>query len=178
MQSSGRRLCSSAVLALGAVAGMAATSGQALAQDCKLSVHASPCVLYTGQSAAVDVLAHFPSSMYAFASAQFDVDATLPMWSFAASDVIAGPSVQGMSVSQSHAPQRGVYANPANLYRVWRGAFTPLTDEPALVEITADPSAISVYPSRLTSSSVPGVVTVGSDLVFVNPPPRNRSDGT
>lgn len=159
----------SVALALGAAAGLASTSGLALAQDCKLSVHASPSVLYTGQSAAVNVLAHLPSNIYAFASAQFDVHATLPMWSFASSGVIAGPSVQGMSVSQPHAPHRGVYANPANPYRVWRGVFTPLTNAPALVEIAADPSAISVYPSRLTSSSVPGVVAGGSDWVFVNP---------
>ena len=56
---------SSAVRAIVGIAGLAATSGTALAQDCKLGVQATPNVLYAGQSASVDVVAYFPSDIRA-----------------------------------------------------------------------------------------------------------------
>lgn len=165
------RRCTSiqTLLAMGTALGLASASGQALAQDSTMSIRATPNVLYAGQSASVDALAHFPSNIYAFASTQFNVHATTPAWSFASSGLIAGPSVLGMNVWQSHSPQAGVFANPANPYRVWRGVFTPTTRDPALIEITADPSAIALYPSRLTSSWIAGNVKGDSDWILVNP---------
>ncbi|QYK49436.1 MAG: hypothetical protein KF838_06185 [Phycisphaeraceae bacterium] len=158
-----------AILALSAAVGLASASSPAHTQDCKLTIHATPNVVYTGQSAAVDVIAHFPTGMYALASAQFDVRATMPMWSSVSSGVIAGSDVTGMAFTQPHAPHVGVYANPSNPNRIWFGRFTPKSDAPALVEIKADPTAMSVYPNKLTPSSVPGVATGGSAWVLANP---------
>lgn len=157
------------LVAMGTALGLASASGQALAQTCTLSVRATPNVISAGQHAAVDVLAHFPSSMYALASAQFNVHATQPAWSFASSGLIAGPDVLGMNVWQNHAPHTGVFANPANPYRVWRGVFAPTSTAPALVEIQAAPSAIALYPQRLTSSSIPGEVRGDRTWLLVNP---------
>ena len=78
-------------------AGLAAAmnGAVALAVDCKLSVQASPPVLTSGQTANVDVFAHFPSppalnAPYAFASASFDVLASHPAWSLASAGAIVG----------------------------------------------------------------------------------------
>ncbi len=154
------------------IATMAALSGvatPALAQDANLEVQITPNVLYSGQSADVNVFAHFPSDMYAFAAAQFDVFATEPTWSFASAGAIVGSDVLGINAWQLHAPHAGVYADPANPFRVWRGTFTPSSNAPALVEIMADPTGIAIYPSRFTSSSIPAVPTGTSEWVFVNP---------
>ena len=85
-------------------AGMVPAAG--LAQDCKLSVQATPQVLYTGQKARVNVLAHFPApptpnAPYAFASAAFDVLATDPQWSFVSDGAILGSDVLGIEVGQA-----------------------------------------------------------------------------
>lgn len=170
-----RRLpTTSAAVSLGAAAAIALSSSQVLAQECPLGVRAAPNVIYAGQSAGVDLLAHFPSNMYALASARFDVHATLPAWTFASSGVVAGSDVLGMDVWQTHAPQTGTFADPANPFPVWRGAFTPNTSKPVLVEIAADPSAMAVYPNRLTPSWVPGVARGDSDWILVNPLPVGR----
>lgn len=145
------------------------TGHAALAQDAKLGVTASPPLLTAGQSASVDVLAHFPDTTYAFAAAQFNVTSTHPMWSFATSGLIVGNNVTGMNVSQPHAPQSGSPADPRNPYRLWRGTFTPTTTEPALVRIAAAPSGFWVYPSGLTSSSASMPAAGGSAWVLVNP---------
>lgn len=163
---------SSRAVLLSACAGLATLTASAvpvLAQECTLSVHARPNVLYSGQSADVSVLAHIPANIYAYASTQFNVHATLPGWTFASSGTIAGSDVLGMDVWQSHAPRRGAFADPANPTRIWRGAYAPITNQPALVEINADPSRISVYPDRRTSSWVPALAEGGSSWVFVNP---------
>src|SRR6185369_8877317 len=71
-------------------------------QDCKLSIQASPQVLYSGQSANVNVLAHFPKppspgGAYAFASSTFDVHASDPMWTWATAGAIVGNDVLGIN---------------------------------------------------------------------------------
>ncbi|MBP8297977.1 MAG: hypothetical protein KAX84_17840, partial [Burkholderiales bacterium] len=153
-----------------AVAGLAACApGVALAQDCNLTVHAFPQLLWTGQSAQVDVRAHFPATAYAFAAAQFDVAASDPAWTFANAGTIAGNEVQGIAVVQPHAPQAGVFADPSNPIRVWSGAFTPASNDPALVEVKAVPSALSIYPDKLTSSWAPCGIEGGREWIFVNP---------
>jgi prepilin-type processing-associated H-X9-DG protein len=160
---------------LSCMAGLAGVfPGSALAQDCKLSVQATPHVLYAGESATVDVLAHFPSAPvlnapYAFASAAFDVHASDPLWSLASAGAIVGSDVLGIAAGQPHSPQTGVFADPANPYRVWRGVFTPDSDGPALVEVAADPTSFSVYPSKRTSSWAPREAEGGSDFILVNP---------
>jgi len=164
-----RRCQAAAVAAIHTIVGLAGASGQALAQDCTLGVRATPNVIETGQIARVEVLATFPSTFYAFASAQFNVRATHPAWSFASAGLFAGQDVIGINVWQHHAPQSGVFAIASNPYRVWRGVFTPDTNEPALVEITSDPSTIALYPHRLTSSWIPGEARGDSDWVLVNP---------
>jgi prepilin-type processing-associated H-X9-DG protein len=144
-------------------------AGVVNAQDCKLSVQATPRIVGPGQSAQVDVRAHFPSDAYAFASAEFDVFSTDPMWSFASAGAIVGTDVLGISVGQPHAPQLGVPADPANPLRIWTGLFTPVSAAPALVQIQADPSAFFYYPSSLTPSSAPCDGETGEDWIFVNP---------
>lgn len=156
-----------ATLAL--AAGLTALAAPSLAQECTLAVHASPSILFSGQSADVNVYAHIPSNMYAFASAQFDVHAGRPLWTFASSGVVVGASVLGMNVWQDHSPQTGAPADPANPYHVWRGTFTPTTNAPEMVEITADPSAASVYPSKLSPSWAPALPKGSSDWLLVNP---------
>ncbi|GMU82881.1 MAG: hypothetical protein AMXMBFR47_27520 [Planctomycetota bacterium] len=149
-------------------------SAVAAAADCKLSVHASPQVLYSGQSASVSVLAHFPTppapgGAYAFASSTFDVFATDPAWTFASAGAIVGNDVLGANVLQVHRPQLGVFADPSNPIRIWHGTFTPQSSAPALIEIEVDPTDFSVYPSKRTSSSVECDADGGSDFLFVNP---------
>jgi prepilin-type processing-associated H-X9-DG protein len=145
-----------------------------LAQDCKVSVQATPQVLYGAQSASVNVLAHFPSppapnAPYAFASALFDVHASNPMWTSASAGAIVGNDVLGINVSQAHSPQTGMPADPSNPFRLWHGTFAAQSDAPALVEIAADPTDFSVYPSKLTSSSAPREADGGNDFILVNP---------
>jgi hypothetical protein len=146
-----------------------ALTSPSMAQDAKLSVRATPSVVTTGQSASVDVLAHFPTSAYAFASAQFNVLSTHPAWTFSTGGVVAGNDVFNIFTTQNHMPQQGVFANPSNPFRVWRGTFTPTSNEPALVEVSADPQSISIFPSRLTSSPAPCNPEGGSEFIFVNP---------
>lgn len=148
--------------------------GIALALEGKLTVQASPQVVYTGQSAQVNVFASFPplpspDGAYAFASSTFDVNATDPGWTFATAGAIVGNDVLGASASQAHMPQLGLPADPTNPIRVWHGTFTPVSNIPAVIEIEADPIDFSVYPSKLTSSSAPANVVGSSDLLFVNP---------
>ncbi len=139
------------------------------AQDCKLTVQAAPNVLKFGQTAKVDVRAHFPASAYAFASAEFDVLSTDPAWSFASAGAIVGTDVLGINVGQAHAPQIGIVANPSNPIRVWTGNFTPVSAAPALVEINVDPASFWYYPAKQTSSSVACDTEGGEDWIFVNP---------
>ncbi len=164
---------SKGVLFLALAAGVAAVAGPitALAQEGKLSVHASPPVLYSGQSANVDVLAHFaaPGGAYAFASSAFDIYASDPMWTFASAGAIVGNDVLGASATQLHWPHLGVYANPSNPITIWHGTFTPQSDEPALIEIEANPTNFSIYPSELTSSSVACDAEGGSAYILANP---------
>ncbi|MFM9958618.1 MAG: hypothetical protein ACKVZJ_11120 [Phycisphaerales bacterium] len=153
-----------------ALAGLAAgTPHAACAADCKLTVDASPNIISSGQSANVNVLARFDASNYAFASSLFDVLSTHPAWTFSTGGAIVGDDVFGVFASQSHAPQVGAPANPANPFRVWRGTITPATNVPMLIEIEADPQDFSVYPSKLTSSAAPCDADGGSDFVLVNP---------
>ncbi len=162
--------CRGTALSLLAVAGGFGQSPVSVhAQDCKITVHASPQIVYAGQSASVNVLAEFPAAVYAFASAQFNVHSTHPAWSFVSGGVVVGDDVLNIAASQAHMPQQGVFAHPANPYRVWHGVLTPTSNAPALIEVTADPLGFSMYPNRLTSSSVACDADGGSDLVFVNP---------
>lgn len=159
-----------AALAFVAAAGtLGLCDSAARAQDCKLSVHASPQIVYAGQSASVDVLAEFPNTSYAFAAAQFNVLSTHPAWTFTTGGVVAGDDVLNIFASQPHSPQTGVFANPANPYRVWRGVLTPTSNAPALVEVSADPQAFSIYPDRRTPSWIACESTGGNDLVMFNP---------
>ncbi|MBX9735520.1 MAG: hypothetical protein K2X32_01220, partial [Phycisphaerales bacterium] len=159
-----------AALALVAAAGaLGLCDSAAMAQDCKLSVHASPNIIYAGQSASVDVQAEFPANHYAFGAAQFNVLSTHPAWTFTTGGVVAGDDVFNIVASQPHTPWTGVFANPANPYRVWRGALTPTSKSPALVEISADPQAFSIYPNRRTRSWIAGDVEGGNDFVMFNP---------
>lgn len=154
-----------------AAAAIAAAAGAAAAQDCRLSVAASPSVLYPGQSAQVNVLAHFPLPAYAFASAQLSVAATQPAWTFASAGVIAGNNVLGINVNQAHLPGAGIHADPSNPLRIWHGRFTPASFAPALVRFDAIPGPYSYYPSGLTPSSVPCSAEPGRDYLFINPLP-------
>lgn len=147
----------------------AALSTGAAAQNCKLSVQASPNVISSGQTSHVDVFGSFPTSVYAFASAQFDVESTDPMWLFASSGAIVGNDVLGINISQSHLPQVGVLADPTNPLRIWTGEIMPAVAGPALVQVHADPASFWYYPSKLTSSPAQGVPVGGSDFIFVNP---------
>lgn len=175
-------MCSSSRFARPAPAAMLLASSacalvaasQALAQDCRLRVQTSSPVLMDGQSANINVFATFarppaPNAPYAFASAEFDLLSTHPSWTFASAGAIVGNDVLGINVSQPHAPQLGVFADPANPYRVWSGIYTAMSNAPALVEIKADPTDFSVYPSKLTSSSAPCEAQGGSACIFVNP---------
>lgn len=159
---------------LAALAGASVCAPAAAAQDCKLSVHVSPQVIAGGQSTNIDVMAHFPTppapgGAYAFAAATFDVFATLPLWTFASAGAIAGGNVLGISAGQAHQPQLGLPADPSNPIRIWHGMLRPMTAGPALIEITADPTGFSVYPSKLTSSAADRDAEGGSGYVLVNP---------
>jgi len=159
-------------MALAGAAAMAPTG--VAAQDCKLSVQASPQVLFSGQSAQVNVFAHFPSppapnGAYAFASSNFDVSASDPAWISASAGAIVGNDVLGINASQVHAPQLGAFANPSNPIRVWHGRLAPQSAAPSVIEIKADPTDFSVYPSKMTSSSAPCDADGGSNYILVNP---------
>ncbi len=158
-----------ATLALFAAGSVGMTPPLAAAQDSELVVQATPNVLRSGQSASVNVLAEFPASAYAFASTQFDLFSTHPAWTFVSGGAVFGDDVLNIDASQQHAPQAGVFADPANPERIWRGAFTPTSSAPALVHISAAPRSFSIYPSRLTSSAEPRDAESGSDFIFVNP---------
>lgn len=141
----------------------------AAAQDCRLSVQAVDPVLMPGETTPVYVWAHFPASAFAFASANFDVQAGFPGWAAASAGVIAGANVFNIAVSQQHTPPLGILADPANPRRIWHGTFAPVSYEPALVRIHATPTAFSYYPSELTPSSVTCDADPGRDYVLVNP---------
>lgn len=137
----------------------------------KLSVQASPQVLYSGQSSNVNVFAHLAGSPapYAFASSTFDIYASDSAWSFASDGAIVGNDVLGASASQAHMPRLGQLADSSNPFRVWHGVFTPQSKAPALIEIKADPTDFSVYPNMFTSSSAQCDAEGDSDFLFVNP---------
>lgn len=161
-----RRLATPLLAAAGLLAAAAPGS---LAQDCRLIVEATPRVISTGQSAQVNVHAAFPAAMYAFASAAFDVYASMPAWTFASGGVFVGDDVMGIVASQKHEPQVGNPADPSNPIRVWTGLFTPTSAAPALVEFESDPASFAVYPSELTPSWIPCDAAGTRDWVFVNP---------
>ena len=135
------------------------------AQDCKLTVDASPKILVLGETAQVNAFVHFPATAFAFASADFDVFATEPSWSFATDGAIVGNDVLGINVGQAG----GGLADPSNPLRVWFGNFTAVSAVPAMVEITAIPSDFNFYPSGLTPSSVSCDAKTGADWILVNP---------
>lgn len=166
MQNKSHPARSALTAALAFAAGLAAP---AVAQDCALAVQASPFVLTPGQSAAVDVVAKFPAEAYAFAASEFDLAASHPSWTAASSGAIIGNDVFGASHSQAHAPQLGIFADPTNPFPVWAGEFTPTSSDPAFVQIKAVPNSFWIYPSKLTSSSVPCDADSGNAWCFVNP---------
>lgn len=141
----------------------------ATAQDCQLQIQAMKNVLWPGQSTDVQVFARFTPSMYAFASAQFRVLADIPAWTFASAGAIAGSDVVNIDVSQAHQPFLGVFADPSNPLRIWHGTFQPTSWVPRLVRIETSPLGVSVYPSKLTSSSVPCTPQRDVDWIAVNP---------
>lgn len=144
-------------------------TGLATAQDCKISMRAAADVVTSGQTLAVDAYALFPATAHALASASFDVLATHPAWSSSSNGAIVGNDVLGIVSAQAHNPPLGVIADPANPMRLWHGQHAPVSDVPAVVQYQAQPGALSVYPSALTSSSAPCDTAGGSDLVLVNP---------
>jgi hypothetical protein len=156
-------------LALGALAAACGLAGQASAQDCKISMHAGTDVAYAGQSIAVDAFASFPASAHALASAGFDVQSTHPAWSSASGGAIVGNAVLGIAAGQAHNPPLGIVADPSNPYRLWHATHVPSFAAPAVVQYAAQPLGLTVYPSALTSSSVPCDTLGGTDLVLVNP---------
>jgi prepilin-type processing-associated H-X9-DG protein len=151
------------------LAGLVAVTSSLRAEDCRLEVRASPLVVVSGQSAQVNVLAHFPAAAYAFAEASFDVAASLPEWTYGSAGVLAGANVLGIEVGQHHHPQTGPFANPSNPIRVWTGRLTPDSDAPAFIQVSAAPSSFSYYPSALTSSAVPCEAAGGQAWIFANP---------
>lgn len=151
------------------LAGLVALASPLRADDCILEVQANPPIVLSGQSAQVNVLAHFPASGYAFAEADFDVLATQPQWTYASSGVIAGANVVGMHVEQAHSPQLGILADPSNPIRLWTGLFSPASDAPAFVSVVAAPTAFAYYPGVLTPSSVPCAAAPGQSWIFANP---------
>lgn len=160
-----RRLLAASVAAVP----LALVTSAAVAQDCSLSVHASPQVLAPGESAKINVLAQFPSTFHAFAAATFDMKASHPAWTFASSGVIVGTTVGGIAVSQPHVPPLGILADPANPYLAWTGKLKPTSAAPALIEVESSPGEFWVYPSAQTSSAAPRDATGDSDYIFVNP---------
>ncbi|MBL9030750.1 MAG: hypothetical protein JNM80_03470 [Phycisphaerae bacterium] len=160
-----RRLLAASVAAVS----LALVTSAAVAQDCSLSVHASPQVLAPGESAKINVLAKFASTFHAFAAATFDMKASHPAWTFASSGVIVGTTVGGIAVSQPHVPPLGILADPANPYLAWTGKLKPTSAAPALIEVVSNPGEFWVYPSAQTSSAAPRDATGDSDYIFVNP---------
>src|SRR5262245_52577850 len=91
-----------------------ALANAAFAQDYRLTVQPSSPVLVGGQRAEVHVYASMPrpparNAPYAFASAEFDVRASHPLWTYASGGVIADDGVIDIRVSQPHRPQSGVF---------------------------------------------------------------------
>jgi prepilin-type processing-associated H-X9-DG protein len=152
--------------ALALAAGLA---GPAAAADCRLSLWASDHILMPGETAQIDVWAYFPPAAFAFASAEFDVEAEIPGWSFASSGAIAGASVLGATASQAHQPHLGLPADPTNPTRIWTGTFAPDSYEPRLVTVKATPSDFEIYPSELTGSSAPCPADPGATRLLINP---------
>ncbi len=155
----------------GTLACIVAPTASALAQECRLGVSASDTVLTPGETAQVHVWAHFPQDAYAFASADFDVSADIPQWTFASDGVIAGATVFNITPSQAHDPFQGVFADPSNPIRVWTGIFEPASYDPMLVEVQATPTSFWYYPSKLTSSSVQCAALPGREWLYINPEP-------
>lgn len=142
--------------------------GTAAAQ-CKLSVAATDPVLSRGESAQINVLAHFSSDGYAFAFSEFDVFADMPSWTFVNSGVIAGGNVLGAEGKQDNQPFAGQYADPSNPARIWTSLYTPDSYEPLLIEVQAVPNDFWFYPSELTSTAVECAAAPGSEWLLVNP---------
>jgi hypothetical protein len=156
------------IVALIAAAG-SCVFGTASAQEGRLAVQVKPGVIYAGESANVGVIAQFPASHYAFASAQFDVSSTHPAWKFASGGQLLGNDVVNILVGQSHRPQSGFFASPANPYFVWQGVLSPTSDAPALIQLDVAPSGFSVYASRYSPSAVQLDAIGGTDYLMVNP---------
>jgi hypothetical protein len=157
------------VLSLAALVAAAGSVGTVNAQPCSLQVKASPQVILSGQSAKVDVFARFPATAFAFAAAQFDVEAEAPAWNFVTGGAIVGSGVFGIAANQSHMPQVGVIADPMNPYHAWTGRFVPASNAPALITIKANPTDFWYYPSALTSSPVQCAAGGGEARVLINP---------
>lgn len=160
------------LLGLACAAGIAPAA--ASAQEGRLSVQASPQVIYSGQSAKVNVFAHFtappaPNAPYAFASAQFDVHATDPRWTFASDGQIIGSSVTDIAVGQAHQPHQGIFADPSNPFRLWSGVLEPQSQQPVLMVIDANTDWSYVYPSKWTSSTAMCDTESGRAFILVNP---------
>lgn len=168
---------------IAAMLGVSGTLASVSAADCGLSIAASPLVIRTGQTARVDVFAHFPASGYAFASSDFDVLATAPSWPAVSDGVVVGDDVLGVNAVQIHNPFGGALADPANPLRVWSGQFSPVSDLPALITFSAIPSDFFYYPSPLTPSTAECEADSGKGYLFVNPARLGRfgaapGDGT
>jgi hypothetical protein len=149
---------------------MVAAAGQAaLGFDCKMLVAPQRPVMAFGEEISVEVFGAFPADMYALASVDLGVFASMPAWNFASDGAIAGGSVLGISFAQDHLPQTGLNADPTNPLRVWTGRFSPAMPGPALVQINAMASDFSVYPGPLTPSSVPCPAAPGRGFVWVDP---------
>jgi hypothetical protein len=149
---------------------MVAAAGRAtLGFDCKLIVSPERPVMAFGEEIGVDVFGAFPANMYALASVDLNVFASMPAWASASDGVIAGGAVLGVSYDQDHLPQTGLNADPTNPLRVWTGRFSPAMPGPALVQINAVASDFSVYPGALTPSSVPCPAAPGRGFVWVDP---------
>lgn len=151
-------------------AAMVAVAGRAtLGFDCKIVVSPQQPVMSFGEEIGLDVFGAFPATMYALASVDLGVFASMPAWNSASDGAIAGGSVLGISFGQDHLPQTGLNADPTNPLRVWTGRFSPAMPGPALVQINAVASDFSVYPSALTPSSVPCPAAPGRGFVWVDP---------
>jgi len=149
---SNRRLAGGACVAWAVVC---AAGTVALADEGRISLKPRQSVLMPGESTGVDAWARLPASGFAFASAEFDVEASMPGWSFARAGAIAGADVLGISAWQTHNPFGGPVADPSNPKRVWTGGFTPASYDPALVKFEPVISGMSYYPSPLTPWAVP-----------------------
>ncbi|MBX3323324.1 MAG: hypothetical protein KF757_10070 [Phycisphaeraceae bacterium] len=140
---------------MGAALVAAAGASTSLAStDCRLGITSDRSTVAFGESAFINVFAHFPASAFALASTQFDVQASAPMWQQASDGVIGGGWVSGIEFSQAHAPFAGQFADPTNPLRVWSGVYSPASPGPKLIKIETHPQSLWFYPSDLTSSSV------------------------